>query len=242
MAGWNPWHGCKKISEGCRNCYVYRQDEMYGVQIQSSHVRKNISTFDLPIKRKRDKTYKLSSGQTIFTCITSDFFIEEADEWRVQAWSMIKLRSDLKFFIFTKRVDRFLECVPDDWGDGYENVIISCSVENQEMADYRLPILAKLPIRYKNIIVAPILERIDISAYLNSAIGGVAVSGESGNNARICRYEWILDIRRQCIEKDVPFYFHQTGAKFLKNGKLYNIRRCDQETQAQKARINYKHE
>ena len=239
MPNWNPWHGCTKISEGCRHCYVYRQDARYGVEIHSSVVRKNKTSFDLPLRRKRDKTYKLVSGQTIFTCFTSDFFIKEADEWRIEAWSMIKLRHDLNFMIFTKRIDRFLACLPDDWGDGYENVIVSCSVENQAMADYRLPILLKSPIRHKAIIVAPMLEKMDISAYLTNDIEQVAVGGESGINARICDYAWILDIRRQCIEKKVSFHFHQTGSRFLKDGKLYMIRRSEQESQAKKASINH---
>ena len=153
---------------------------------------------------------------------------------------MIKLRSDLRFFIFTKRIDRFLVNLPDDWGNGYENVIIGCTVENQAMADYRLPIFNKLPIRHKVIIVAPMLEKIDISAYLHEAIEEVAVSGESGAEARICDYDWVLDIRRQYMEKDIPFCFHQTGAKLRKEGKLYRIRRCHQISQAHKANINYK--
>ncbi|MCL2065734.1 MAG: phage Gp37/Gp68 family protein [Candidatus Cloacimonetes bacterium] len=238
MPSWNPWHGCKKISEGCRHCYVYRQDERYGVEIHSSIVRKNKSSFDLPLKRKRDKTYKLSTGQTIFTCFTSDFFIKEADEWRKQAWAMIRQRNDLRFLIFTKRVDRIYDCIPEDWADGYENVMVSCSVENQAMANYRLPILLRLPIRHKAIIVAPMLEKMDISSYLNSDIKEVVVGGESGVNARICDYLWVLDIRRQCIENDIPFIFHQTGARFLKDGRLYNIRRNEQEAQAKKACID----
>jgi len=240
MPSWNPWHGCKKISEGCRNCYVYRQDERYGVEIPSSVVRKNKTSFDLPLRIKRDKTYKLSAGQTIFTCFTSDFFIDEADKWRKQVWSMIKLRHDIRFLIFTKRVDRIKDCLPNDWGDGYENVMISCSIENQAMADYRLPILLNLPLRHKAIIVAPMLEKIALSQYLRNDIKEVVVGGESGVNARICDYLWVLDIRRQCIENDIPFVFHQTGARFLKDGKLYTIRRHEQESQAKKACINFK--
>ena len=235
---WNPWHGCTKISDGCKHCYVYRQDAMYGSEIRSSEVRKN-ADFNLPIKRKRDKTYKLRPGQIIYTCMTSDFFVDGADEWRAEAWAMMKLRRDLRFFIFTKRIDRFRAGLPDDWGDGYENVIIGCTVENQAMADYRLPIFNGLPIRHKVIIVAPILEKTDISAYLNDAIEEVATSGESGAEARICDYDWILDIRRQCVEKNIPFCFHQTGAKFCKDGKIYHIRRYHQISQAHKANIDY---
>ena len=239
-AYWNPWHGCKKLSPGCKHCYVYRQDAMYGSEISSSKVRKNTTVFDLPIKRKRDKTYKLRSGQMIYTCMTSDFFVEQADEWRTEAWEMIRLRKDLRFFIFTKRIDRFSVKLPDDWGDGYENVIIGCTVENQAMADYRLPIFNRLPIKHKVIIIAPMLERMDISAYLTDEIAEVATSGESGVEARICDYDWILDIRRQCVEKKISFCFHQTGAKLLKDGKLYRIHRYHQISQAHKANIDYK--
>ncbi len=236
---WNPWHGCTKHSPGCKHCYVYRQDAMYGSGISSSEVRKN-ADFDLPLRRKRDKSYKLRSGQMIYTCMTSDFLVEGADAWRAEAWAMIKLRRDLRFFFFTKRIDRFCVSLPEDWGAGYENVIVGCTVENQAMADYRLPIFNALPIRHKVIIVAPMLEKMDISAYLNDRIEEVATSGESGAEARVLDYEWILDIRRQCVEKDIPFCFHQTGAKLIKDGKFYRIPRRHQITQAHRANIDYK--
>jgi len=237
--GWNLWHGCTKISPGCKYCYVYRQDAMYGTDISSSEVRKT-ANFDLPLKRKRDKTYKIPSGELVFTCFTSDFFVKEADEWRMEAWAMIRERKDLDFFIFTKRIDRFMVSLPEDWGDGYENVIIGCTVENQAMADYRLPIFKKLSICHKVIIAAPLLEGLDLSAYLDASIEEVAVSGESGMDARVCHYDWVLAIREQCVAKEIPFCFHQTGAKLLKDGKLYCIRRYYQIAQARKANIDYK--
>ncbi len=209
FAEWNPWHGCKKISEGCKHCYVYRQDESYGTEISSSEVRKT-ANFDLPVKRRRDGSYKMRE------------------------------RHDLMFFFFTKRITRFAECMPKDWGEGYENVIIGCTVENQAMADVRLPVFMSLPIRHRAIIVAPILERVDLSPWLDGRIEEVSVGGESGVLARVCDYEWILDLRRQCLEKDVPFRFHQTGAKLLKDGKLYRIRRPFQITQARKAGIDFR--
>ncbi len=239
FAEWNPWHGCKKISEGCKHCYVYRQDESYGTEISSSEVRKT-ANFDLPVKRRRDGSYKILSGKMVFTCFTSDFLVEDADEWREAAWGMMRERHDLMFFFFTKRITRFAECMPKDWGEGYENVIIGCTVENQAMADVRLPVFMSLPIRHRAIIVAPILERVDLSPWLDGRIEEVSVGGESGVLARVCDYEWILDLRRQCLEKDVPFRFHQTGAKLLKDGKLYRIRRPFQITQASKAGIDYR--
>lgn len=235
---WNPWHGCKKISEGCRHCYVYRQDSMYGSPINSSEVRKT-GSFDLPVRRKRDKSYKLAPNSMIYTCFTSDFFVEDADDWRIEAWDMIRRRNDMMFYIFTKRIDRFNISLPEDWGDGYDNVIIGCTVENQDRANYRLPIFKTLPIKYKTIICAPILEPIDIAGYLDGSIYEVAVSGESGNAARNCDYDWVLSIREQCIMADVSFCFHQTGANFIKGGRLYRIKRMHQIPQAHKACINY---
>ncbi len=236
---WNPWHGCTKISPGCKYCYVYRQDEMYKNPVASSRCRKT-STFDLPVKLKRDGSYKVPSGSFVYTCFTSDFLLKDADEWRTECWRMIKKRSDCWFYFFTKRIDRLESLLPDDWGDGYENVLIGCTVENQDRADYRLPIFKKLPVKYKSIIAAPLLEGINIAKYLDDTIDEVSVGGESGFNARPCCYDWILDIRQQCIEKNVPFRFHQTGANFVKDGRCYRIRREFQHSQADKANINFR--
>ncbi|MBE6039262.1 MAG: DUF5131 family protein, partial [Anaerofustis stercorihominis] len=218
-----------------KNCYVYRTDAKY--EKDSSEITKNTSFYD-PVKKKRDGSYKLPSGEIIYTCFTSDFFLEYADEWRKEAWEMIRQRSDARFLFITKRIHRFNECIPDDWGDGYENVIIGCTVENQKMADFRLPIFADAPIKHKMIICEPLLENIDISRYLTPQINLVNAGGESGTNARICDYEWILSIRQQCIDAGVPFEFHQTGTHFKKDGKLYTIPRKLHHSQAKKANID----
>jgi len=236
MAKWNLWHGCHKISPGCKNCYVYRFDAAFNRD--ASSVSKT-ADFDLPLKRKRNGAYKLPAGETVYTCFTSDFFLEEADEWRIDAWNMIRLRTDLQFYIITKRIDRFKINLIPDWGEGYENVTICSTCETQEMADYRLPILLSLPIKHKAIICEPLLERINLSRWLPPSIEEVIVGGESGNIARICDYDWVLDIRTQCIEKKVAFYFKQTGARFVKDGHLYYIKRQDQHSQAAKAGIDF---
>ena len=236
MSGWNPWHGCRKISPGCQHCYVYRIDAAFD---KDPSVVTRTASFDLPLKKKRNGEYKLQSGETVFTCFSSDFFLEEADEWRIEAWKMIRLRSDLHFFIITKRIHRFTVSLPEDWGDGYENVTICSTCENQDRANFRLPIFLSLPIRHKSIICEPLLEQIDISPWLDNTIEEVVIGGESGKEARICKYDWVLDIRRQCVEKGVPFYFRQTGAKFVKDGRLYHIPRKDQHTQAVKAGIDF---
>ena len=173
--------------------------------------------------------------------MTSDFFLDEADAWRAEAWNIIRRRSDLHFVIITKRIHRFEVELPGDWGRGYENVTICCTCENQNRADYRLPVFLELPIKHRTVIHEPMLEQIDIRKYLSTGkIEGVTCGGESGPDARVCDFSWILDSMEQCVEYDVPFWFKQTGAMFKKGNKVYLIDRKAQMSQAQKAGVNYK--
>ncbi len=199
------------------------------------------ASFDMPVKRNRRREYKLlPETEPVYTCMTSDFFIKEADQWRPEAWQMMKQRSDLSFVIITKRIDRFMECIPSDWGEGYENVTIMCTCENQNRADYRLPIFLDAPIRHKAIIHEPMLESINIEKYLATGqIEQVICGGESGDNARVCDFAWILETMEQCVKYDVSFRFKQTGARFKKGNRVYPIERKDQMVQAQKAGVDY---
>ena len=104
------------------------------------------------------------------------------------------------FFFITKRIDRLMQVLPPDWGDGYENLIVGCTVENQAAADRRLPLLLGAPLRHKLIVCAPLLGPLDIAQYLTSEIEEVSADGESGNDARPCDFDWVLSIRRQCLD------------------------------------------
>lgn len=233
---WNLWHGCHKLSAGCKHCYVYRGDAKRDID---SSIVVQTKNFDLPVRRKRNGDYKIPSGTFVYTCFTSDFFVKDADKWRAEAWKMMHQRNDLHFMMITKRIDRLMECLPDNWGDGYDNVTICCTVENQECADYRLPIYKNAPIKHKIIICEPLLERIDLSDYsVGEWVEQIVAGGESGYEARPCDFEWIMELRRVCIENNVSFWFKQTGSKFIKEGKLYNVKRQFQHSQAHKAGIN----
>lgn len=233
---WNLWHGCHKLSAGCAHCYVYRGDSKRG--IDSATITKTKS-FDAPVQKKRDGTYKIPAGSLVYTCFTSDFFLEDADPWRPQAWDMIRERSDLRFLMITKRIDRLGACLPDDWGDGWDHVTICCTVENQDRADYRLPIFRAAPIKHKRIICEPLLERIDLSPYdIGLWAEQVVAGGESGVQARPCDFDWVMELREECVFQNVSFWFKQTGAKFIKDGQLYPIPRRLQHSQARKAEIN----
>lgn len=232
---WNPWHGCVKYSEGCRHCYVYRQDEKVG--LDASVLKKN-QDFTLPLRRDRQGNYKIPPGTAVFTCMTSDFFLDQADSLRPELWEIIAARPDLHFMIITKRILRAAECLPSDWGEGWPHVTLCCTMENQQEADRRLPVFLALPAAHKEIICEPLLSDIDFHGRLSPQLEGMVVGGESGNDARPCDYEWVLHLREQCREAHIPFHFKQTGARFLKNGRLYHVPRANQHTQAKKANID----
>ena len=235
---WNPWHGCKKISEGCRHCYVYRTDEKHGRDGSLLSYNKD---FDLPVRRKKNGEYKVPSGTMLFTCFTSDFLLDEADERRGEAWQFMRERSGVDFIFFTKRITRLAQCLPEDWGDGYDNVIIGCTCENQKRADERLPFFLSLPIAHREIVCEPLLGEIYLRPYLSDGkVERVTVGGESGdpNCVRPCDYNWVLSLRDDCIMSHVGFCFKQTGAAFVKDGKLYRIPRRFQQVQAKRAGID----
>ncbi|MDE6825582.1 MAG: phage Gp37/Gp68 family protein [Paramuribaculum sp.] len=238
MPMWNPWHGCHKISAGCMHCYVYREDAAFGTEIPASQVRRTAS-FDLPLRRNRRRFWKFPEGTEFALCFTSDFLIEEADPWRDEIWRIIRTRRDCRFYFFTKRIDRLERCLPPDWGDGYEHVAVGCTVENQDRANFRLPIFTSLPIKHRLIIAAPLIESLDLSRWLDCrSIEQVSVGGESGKYARPLHFSWVTDLQRQCREAEVPFSFHQTGSYLVKDGRMYRIPREHQHSQARKAGLD----
>ena len=226
---YNCWHGCHKKSEGCLHCYVYRRDESIG---KDSNIIYKTKAFDLPVRKKKDGSYKYPKGTLFNMCFSSDFFIEEADVWRKDVLDMIRTRSDCEFFCITKRPERIKECIDDL--SLYPNLYIACTMENQKRFNERAPIYLNLDLNVKSVMIEPMLERIDMSEYIDK-IDEVSVGGESGENARILDFEWVKDIERQCKRADVEFSFHQTGARILVDNKLYNIPRYLQHSQARKA-------
>ena len=158
---WNPWHGCRKASEGCANCYMFTMDRWRG--LDGSVVRRNKATFRYPLPRLCDGSFKVRPGELIRVCMTSDFLVEEADAWRDEAWDVMRQRPDVRFWLLTKRPERFAACLPDDWGEGWDNVMLNVTCENQRRADERIAILLATPARHKGIMCAPLIGRADLS-------------------------------------------------------------------------------
>lgn len=234
MSMWNPWRGCKKCSEGCLHCYIHKGD--YKRNINTNEIVKT-KDFNKPIEKLKNGNYKMKSG-LVYLGFSTDFLIEEADNWRSECWKMIKERQDCTFLFLTKRIDRFMKCIPNDWEDGYENVVVGCTIDNQKNADYRLKIFNELPIKHRCITAQPLIERINIEKYLYN-IELVVAGGESDYNARVLDYNWILEIRDECIRKNVNFEFRQCGTYTIKDGKKYKLQTKDLCKQAKLANIDF---
>jgi protein gp37 len=235
MANWNPWRGCCKISEGCQFCYIHSGDAKRGV---NTNIIEKTDQFYRPIEKSKTGNYIIKSNQIVYTCFNSDFFIDEADQWRHEVWDMIRKRQDLKFLFLTKRIDRFKHVAPQDFNVNFQHVMIGCSIENQKQADERPSVFVDLPIKHKMIICQPMIAEIDLSNYINKGIELVVVGGEAGKLARPLHYDWVLSIRDLCAKHHVNFEFRQLGSTFIKGNKTYKIPRYQLATNAKKANIN----
>lgn len=196
-------------------------DRIHNVPEKSNRIEKT-NDFDKPLRKDRKGNYKVPPGFTLTVNMTSDTFIEEADQWRHEMWAIIRKRPDVIFQLLTKRVSRISECLPDDWGNGYDNVMISISAENQNRFDERWPVFEFVPAKHKGLNLAPLLAPIDIAPALASGqIEQVLLSGESFGGNRPCRYEWIKDISDQCERFQVNFTVNIIGSVFIKDGIRY---------------------
>ena len=213
-ATWNPWQGCDKVSAGCKNCYMYREKNRYG-QDPMTVIKSKPSTFNAPLTWA--KNGKLPAGSRIFVCSWSDFFHEDADPWRQEAWKIIEQLPQYDFLIPTKRTERIIDCLPyfeDGTGFMPDNVWLGASVENQEMFDKRIEDLLEAPAKIHWLSVEPMLGPIDFHfpPYLNDGTDTwIVLGGESGPGCRPCDSEWIRDAVEQCMEVQIPVFVKQLG-------------------------------
>lgn len=196
---WYPWIGCFKVSEACLNCYI-------------------------PVLREFKNCYRplmpsfkeLPDGTVIYVALKSDFFIAEADHFRKAAWHEMRTNPHLIFLIITKRAERIKECLPEDWGDGWDNVIINVTTENQRRADERIPMLLDIPCKHKWVTCTPLLEKIDLTKYLQTGqIEHVELCGDrsycDSSAARPLDIKWARNLKEQCIEHKVRLSFITAG-------------------------------
>ena len=235
---WNPWHGCVRCSEGCENCYMYFLDQMRDKDGAEIYLTNNAG---YPLSRDRKGRYKIQSGEMISVCMTSDFFLEEADQWRKDAWNVMRTRSDVIFYLLTKRPQRVADHLPEDWGDGWDNVFFNVTCENQKRADERMPILLELPFKHKGVSCTPLIGPVSLERYLDSGqIERVVCGGENYGGRRPCHYDWVKSLREECVPRDITFCFLETGTVFIKDEKRYTLNNKRLQTsQALKSGMNY---
>ncbi len=205
---WNPWRGCRKVSAGCQNCYMFRDQIRYGKDPQAI-VRAAPKTFDAPIGWDRwNRQLPVPETDLVFTCSWSDFFIEDADAWRPDAWDIIRSTPNLIYQILTKRIDNVPARLPDDWP--LPNVWLGVTAENQQAADMRIPALLRIQAAKRFISAEPLLTPIYFRDQL-SGIDWVVAGGESGPKARQMARPWLINVLDQCDRWNVPFFFKQWG-------------------------------
>ena len=236
---WNPWHGCRKISEGCENCYMYFLDR---VRDQDGSQIYRTGNFYYPLAKYRAGDFIVKSGEMLRVCMTSDFFLEEADEWRPEAWRVMQQRPDVIFYLLTKRADRIAKCLPEDWGDGWENVFLNVTCENQKRADERIPLLLSVNAKHRGAMVAPFIAPVSLAEYLGTGlIEEVIAGGENYDGRRPLNWEWVKSLSEECRANNTLFAFIETGSVFVKDGKTHYFRnKKEQSVYAYRSGLSYK--
>ena len=221
---WNPVVGCTKLSAGCKHCYAetmsLRLKAMGVVDYRGGFALKTLPhRLAEPLERKKPTMYFVNS--------MSDLFHEKVPfSYIDQVFDVIRRTPQHTYQILTKRgtvIRRYFESrdVPD-------NAWLGVSVENRRHGVPRIPELQAVDAAIRFLSVEPLLERlgqIDLTG-----INWVIVGGESGHKARPMKKEWALEVRNQCIEADVAFFFKQWGqwgADGVRRSKKANGRSLD---------------
>jgi len=219
---WNPITGCNKISPGCKNCYAERLAKRLKAMGQSNY--KN--GFRLTLQpRMLELPLSWKKPQTIFVNSMSDLFHKNVPlEYIQQVFDVMKRAHWHRFQVLTKRSSRLAELSPFlEWSP---NIWMGVSVESQKY-DYRIDNLRRTGAAIKFLSLEPLLgalKNLDLSE-MDWAI----VGGESGYGARPILEEWVTEIRHQCQNQNVAFFFKQWGGtNKKKTGRLLEGRTWDE--------------
>jgi len=194
-ATWNPWHGCHKVSPGCKFCYMFRDKKRYGQD--PNIVVRSKTTFRDPLR--------WATPKLVFTCSWSDWLIEEADPWRDAAYEIIRQTPHM-YQILTKRIERAPGRFPHP---PLPNIWLGVSVESRDYLG-RIDLLRKTPAAVRFLSLEPLIE--DLGPLDVSDIDWVIVGGESGPAARPMNIEWCRSIVQQCNAAGVPCFVKQMGS------------------------------
>lgn len=192
-SSWNPWYGCRKISPACAHCYAEREMTRYGKDFNTV-TRAKDATFFAPLKWKEPRK--------VFTCSWSDFFIEEADPWRAEAWNVILQTPQHTYQVLTKRPDRIGKSNLQ-WP---EHIWLGVSVETTRQY-HRIDSLRNIPAQTRFLSMEPLLSWPQFMCL--GGIHWVIVGTESGPDARPTDYDWIRRVRDNCKAQGIAFFVKQ---------------------------------
>jgi protein gp37 len=222
----NPWWGCVKVSDGCKNCYAERDSKRYGLQVWGQTAdRKFFGDKHWAEPLKWDgAAEKAGQRHRVFSASFADVFEDRPDLNlpRVRLFQTILHTPHLDWLLVTKRPENLTKMLPwclDNITDAerapWPNVWLLTSVENQEAADQRIPELLKAPAVVHGLSCEPLLGPVELREDFllrpRSSQRWVIVGGESGPNARPMHPDWPRALRDQCQDNDVPFFFKQWG-------------------------------
>jgi protein gp37 len=201
---WNPVTGCTKVSPGCKHCYAERIAD----RLQAMGQRNYRNGFKLTLQpHMLNLPLQWRKPQRIFVNSMSDLFHKDVPvSYLLQVFEVMRRAYWHKFQVLTKRSDNLSELDPFiAWP---ANVWMGVSVEDEEYT-WRIQDLKKSGARTKFLSIEPLLG--PLVALDLSGIDWVIVGGESGPGARPIQRKWVVDIRRQCRQAGVPFFFKQWG-------------------------------
>jgi protein gp37 len=215
----NPWIGCGKVSPGCDHCYAERStpSRTMGVKWGANERRHRTSAGNWQLPRRWNAQHARFAAehgrrQRVFCASLADVFDNRADPaWRAELWTLVRETPQLDWLMLTKRIGNVPAMLPADWGAGYGNVWLGISVVNQHEADRDVPRLIETPAAVRWLSMEPLLGPVAVRQRLLVALNWVVVGGESGPHARPMSADWLSDIRTQCADLDVAFFFKQWG-------------------------------
>jgi len=203
-ATWNPVTGCSKVSPGCAHCYA----ETFAERFRGVPGHPYERGFDLQLRPERlEQPLEWTQPRMIFVNSMSDLFHEDVPRQFIEAVLGVMAEAHWHTFqILTKRSERLAQLAPRlSWPD---NVWMGVSVENQRWA-CRVDHLREVPARLRFLSCEPLLGPLRLNL---DGIDWVIVGGESGPHARPMKADWVREIRQQCQQTRVPFFFKQWGA------------------------------
>jgi protein gp37 len=210
----NPWWGCTKVSEACKNCYAEAWSRRVGQQVWGPKAERRF--FGEPHWREPLKWNADAASQKkrlrVFCASMADVFEDRRslDPWRSKLWGLIESTPHLDWLLLTKRPE-WVETFTPWGGDWPRNVWLGTTVEDQESAEIRLPYLANIPAAVRFISAEPLRGEVQILPWLRSSVDWVITGGESGPKARPSSPSWFRALLTQCVAADVPFHFKQWG-------------------------------